>query len=146
MRIRFLAALPLLGAIALMPSPSSAQVTTPTTTTRRTTTTTTTQLGSPLTITTYSTGTQGDWHSNYMKWRPTTVYWYNNQYYPRSVRGGRAVEVYHSGTSYFLPPQDQAWTNHGDTRFNYKQVPTSDDYTHITTWGHPPAGDGHPPI
>lgn len=119
MRMPLLAALPILGALALLtPRQSSAQISA------------TIHLGNPVVVTNYSADVHGDWHTNYRKWQPTTVYSYNNQYYAHSVKGGRAVEVYHQGSQYFLPPQDQAWANHGDKRFNYNRKPNDDDYSH----------------
>ena len=121
MRVSFLATLPILGALALaVPThQASAQISA------------TIHLGKPVVVTNYSPDTYGDWHTRYHSWRPTTVYYYNGQWYPRSVRGSRAVAVYRSGQSYFLPPRDKDWDNK-DHRYNYRRRPTDDDYNHVS--------------
>jgi hypothetical protein len=118
MRISPLATLPLLGALLLAPRQGSAQISA------------TIHLGSPVVVTNYSPQVHGDWHTNYSRWKPTTVYAYNGQYYNHSVRGARPVQIYHRQNQYFLPPQDPAWANRGDKRYNYNRKPTDDDYNH----------------
>jgi hypothetical protein len=118
MRISLLATLPLLGALALTPRQGSAQISA------------TIHLGNPVMVTNYSPDVHGDWHTNYRKWRPTTVYAYNNQYYSHSVKGARPVQIYHQGNQNFLPPRDAAWANRADKRYNYNRKPTDDDYSH----------------
>jgi hypothetical protein len=86
------------------------------------------RLGTPVVISNYSNDAYGDWHSNYTQWRPVTVYFYQGKYYTRSVKGGRPVQIYQRGNERFLPPQDPAWVNHGDKRFNYNRKPNDDDY------------------
>jgi len=100
----------------LTPRPGSAQVSV------------TLHLGNPVAITRYSPDVYGDWHTSYRTWRPVTLYFYNGNYYPRSVRGSRPVQVYRRQNQYFLPPQDAAWANRGDKRYNYRRRPTDDDY------------------
>lgn len=119
MRVSLLATLPLLGALAVAPRQGSAQVSV------------TLHLGNPVVVTNYAPQVYGDWHTNYQKWRPTTVYYYNGAWYPRSVRGARPVVVYRSQNSYFLPPRDQNWDNK-DHRYNYRRRPTDDDYNHAS--------------
>jgi hypothetical protein len=118
MRISLLAALPLVAVLALTPRQGSAQISA------------TIHLGTPLVVTNYSADVHGDWHTNYSKWKPTTVYAYNGKYYSHSVKGARPVQIYHQQNQYFLPPQDAAWANRGDKRYNYNRKPTDDDYSH----------------
>ena len=120
MRMSLLATLPLLGALALTPCRGSAQITA------------TIHLGSPVVVSNYSADVHGDWHTNYTKWQPRTVYAYNGQYYSHSVKGARPVQIYHRQNQNFLPPQDAAWANHGDKRYNYNRKPTDEDYSHAT--------------
>ena len=120
MRFSFLAALPLLGAVALTPSRGSAQISA------------TIHLGTPIAVTHYSADVHGDWHANYRKWNVVTLYSYDGHFYSHNVRGAHPVQVYRSGTQYFTPPQDQAWVNHGDKRYNYQRRPNDDDYSHAT--------------
>lgn len=119
MRFTPIAPLLLFGALAVTPRQAPAQVSF------------NIRLGTPLVVTNYSPDAYGDWQTNYRSWRPTTVYSYNGQWYNHSVRGSRAVVVYRSQNSYFLPPQDQSWDNK-DRRYNYRRRPTSDDYSHAT--------------
>ena len=125
MRVSSLAVLPLLGALALAPHRASAQITA------------TIHLGRPIVVTNYAPDVYGDWHARYRSWRPTTVYYYDGQWYPRAVRGGRAVMVYRSQNSYFLPPRDHDWDNR-DHRYNYRRRPTDDDYSHAAPPEHRP--------
>jgi hypothetical protein len=117
MRLTALITLPLLGALALAPRQSSAQVSV------------TLHLGNPVVVTQYSSDVHGDWHTNYSKWKPTTVYAYNGQYYSHSVKGARPVQVYNQQNQHFLPPQDAAWANRADKRYNYNRKPTAEDYS-----------------
>ena len=87
-------------------------------------------LGRPIGLTVYDPGYYGDWHTAYRTWTPVTVYYYDGNYYPRYIRGGRAVQVYRRGSEYFLPPREPAWENRGDRRYNYKRKPNDDDYQH----------------
>ena len=79
-------------------------------------------------VTQYSQEVHGDWHTAYRQWQPTTVYFYNGHYYSHSVKGARPVQIYRHGNQRFLPPQDAAWANRGDKRYNYNRKPTDDDY------------------
>jgi hypothetical protein len=115
MRISTLTLLPAVALFVFAPTRARAQVRV------------TAHLGPALTINAYSPATEGDWHKNYHKWAPVTVYDYNGHYYSHSVRGARPVQIYRSGHRYFLPPQDQSWKG-ADKRYNYKRSPTDDDY------------------
>lgn len=129
MRISQLAILPVLAALAMATRPASAQISA------------TIHLGSPVVVTRYSAETHGDWHTSYSRWRPTTVYAYNDQYYSHSVRGARPVQIYRQGNQNFLPPQDAAWANRADHRYNYNRRPTDDDYNRAAP---PPAPTRRP--
>ena len=119
MRCKSLLVLPLLvGALTVVPRHGSAQISA------------TIHLGTPLVVTNYSSDVHGDWHAAYRTWTPTTVYFYSGHYYAHSVKGARAVQIYRHGNQRFLPPQDVAWANHGDKRFNYSRKPTDEDYGH----------------
>lgn len=85
------------------------------------------QLGPGIDLYSYSAQQHGDWHANYRQWSPTVVYEANGRYYPNNVRGARQVQVYHSQSGYFLPPQDQEWAR-TDKRFNSKRMPSAADY------------------
>jgi hypothetical protein len=129
MRVSLLATLPLLGVLALTPRHGSAQVSV------------TLHLGRPVVVTNYAPEVYGDWHTSYRRWSPATVYYYNGQYYPKRVRGARAVQIYRRQNQYFLPPQDPAWANRGDHRYNYSRRPTDEDYSHAA----PPPRPNPPP-
>jgi hypothetical protein len=119
MRMSRFSFLALAGALALAPRHAQAQVSA------------TIHLGTPLTVTAYSASAHGEWSANYKKWTPKTVYAYNGQYYSHTVKGGRAVQIYHHGNDNFLPPQDAKWQG-ADKRYNYNRKPTDDDYTHVS--------------
>lgn len=127
MRISLLATLPLLGALAVAPHQASAQASV------------TLRLGTPLVVTNYAQESYGDWHTTYRHWSPVTVYSYNGNWYPRQVRGSRAVTVYRTNNQYFLPPRDQDWNNR-DHRISARRRPTDDDYSHAAP--PPPHQDG----
>lgn len=118
MRITPLLTLSLLGAVALAPRPAAAQISV------------SVRLGTPLGLTQYDPGYYGDWHTSYRHWTPVTVYYYQGNYYPHSVRGARPVQVYRQGGNYFLPPRESTWENRGDHRYNYKRKPVDEDYQH----------------
>ena len=126
MRIIRLLALPLVAALVLAPRRAPAQVNV------------TIRLGTPVMVTNYAPDYYGDWRTSYRQWKPVTVYYYQGHYYPKSVRGSRPVMIYRRGNENFLPPQDQAWANRGDKRFNYKRAPTPDDYRQAAP---PPQGN-----
>ncbi len=85
------------------------------------------ELGPGVDIYGYSAARYGDWRTNYHNWQPATVYESDGHYYPNRVRGARPVQVYHSQSGYFMPPQDQDWAR-TDKRFNRKKMPTDADY------------------
>jgi hypothetical protein len=118
MRVSFLATLPLLGALAVTPQKSSAQVSV------------SLHLGKPVVVTSYTPEAYGDWHNSYRSWSPTTLYYYDGNWYPRQVHGSRAVAVYRSNGHYFLPPREQI-NGHVDRRYNAKRGPQDDDYNHL---------------
>ena len=124
MRVIKSLALPLLAALMLAPRVAPAQVSV------------TIRLGDPVVVMNYSPEYYGDWHRYYIEWTPVTVYYFEGRYYQRAVKGGRRVMIYRRGGEYFLPPQDPAWVNRGDKRFNYKYRPVDDDYRHAP----PPKG------
>lgn len=86
------------------------------------------QLGPGINVYAYDAARDGDWHTSYRQWTPTTVYEANGTYYPNKVRGGRQVQVYHSQSGYMLPPRDQAVAS-TDKRLNRKKLPTDADYS-----------------
>ncbi len=85
------------------------------------------KLGTPHTVVAYSSDRFGDWHTNYKKWTPKTMYVVNGKYYDHKTSGARAVAVYKKGNDYFLPPQDNDWVGK-DKRYNYKNKPIDEDY------------------
>ena len=85
------------------------------------------RFGQPIELYGYSPDYFGDWRINYRQWTPVVIYEYNGVYYPRNVRGARAVMVYRSPSGYFLPPHDRDWAR-TDRRFNNKRRPTDADY------------------
>ncbi len=70
----------------------------------------------------------GDWRRSYQQWDPVVIYELHGTYYPQPVRGARALEVYRSGSSYFLPPRDRAWAR-TERRFGPKRMPNGHDYS-----------------
>lgn len=114
--------LPLLGALAFTPLTASAQGRAHAHM----------KPGKPVLVTGYSADAYGDWHKSYRSWRPVTLYAHDGQFYSRSMKGARAVQVYRHGNDYFLPPQDDAWVKRGDTRYNYRHRPNDDDYGRAT--------------
>jgi len=127
MRIIRMLALSLVVALVFVPRHAPAQVNV------------TIRLGTPVVVMNYAPDYFGDWRTNYIQWRPVTVYYFQGHYYPRSVKGGRRVMIYRRGNEYFLPPQDPAWANRGDKRFNYKYRPSDDDYRQAP---HPKGNNG----
>jgi hypothetical protein len=131
MKISWLATLPLIGALTIAPNRATAQISV------------NLHLGKPVVVTNYAPETYGDWHTAYRHWSPTTVYYYNGNWYPRRVRGSRAVTVYRQNGHYFLPPQDEGWNRH-DRRYNYSRRPSSDDYQHVAPAPPPPTTHARP--
>jgi len=127
MRLTRLLATPLLGIAFALPARAPAQVNI------------TVRLGNPVVFTQYSPEVYGDWHTSYRTWQPATLYFYNGHYYSRSVRGARPVQMYRRQGQYFLPPQDPAWNNRGDRRFNYTRKPNDEDRGRAAA---PPQGRG----
>jgi hypothetical protein len=111
---------PLLGALIALPTRAPAQM--------NISVRFGTRLGPEIGLLAYSPQRYGDWHTNYRKWTPVTLYDINGHYYRNSVRGARAVQVYSYHNEYFLPPEDQAWAHRGDPRFNYNRAPGQPDY------------------
>src|SRR5512135_56346 len=105
MRITRIAVLPLVAALLLAPRHAPAQLNV------------SIRLGTPVVVMGYAPDYYGDWEFYYRDWRPVTLFFYDGNYYPRRVRGGRPVMVYRRGGEYFLPPRDEAWQRHGDKRF-----------------------------
>jgi hypothetical protein len=118
MRIVKLMALPLLAAMAVMPTRASAQV--------NLSVRFGTRLGPDIGVFAYSSERMGDWHQNYRKWTPVTLYDINGRYYRNSVSGSRAVAVYSYNGEYFLPPTDESWVGR-DQRYNYSRRPGAED-------------------
>lgn len=114
MRIAAFLTAPLLA--AMLAPPAAAQVSV------------TLHLGTPVVITHYSPEVYGPWQTAYTTWTPTTVYYFDGHYYSRPVKGARLVQVYRRQNQYFLPPQDVAWANRGDKRYDYDRKPNDDDY------------------
>jgi hypothetical protein len=88
------------------------------------------RFGVELGVVGYSADRAGDWHTNYKRWTPVTVYELNGRYYPNSGPGARPVQIYRYQDEYFLPPRDHAWMGF-DKRFDYKHVPTDDDWRRV---------------
>ncbi len=74
----------------------------------------------------FSAERAGDWHRNYRRWTPITVYEFRGRYYPNPGPGARPVQIYRFQGEYFLPPADKEWIGF-DKRFDYKHAPTDDD-------------------
>ena len=83
-----------------------------------------TRLGPDIGVFAYSPERNGDWHANYRKWTPVTLYDVNGHYYRNSVSGSRAVAVYSYNDEYFLPPTDREWVGK-DSRYNYNRQPSA---------------------
>ena len=86
-----------------------------------------TRLGPAIGLFAYSSSRYGAWRTAYVRWTPVIVYEYQGRYYPRSVRGARAVAVYRYHDEYFLPPHVKAWAGF-DRRFDYRHEPDRDDW------------------
>jgi hypothetical protein len=122
MRITTLVTLPLFGALLVVPTRASAQVTI--------SVSFGTRLGPEIGVFAYAPDRLGDWRTNYRRWTPVTLYDINGHYYRNPVRGARPVLVYSYRNEYFLPPQDESWRN-ADRRYNYRRQPTRDDYGRV---------------
>jgi hypothetical protein len=84
------------------------------------------QLGTEIGVFGYASDRAGDWHKNYRKWAPVTVYEFNGRYYQNNAAGTRAVQIYRYKDEYFLPPQDHDWVG-ADKRFDYQHQPNDAD-------------------
>lgn len=85
------------------------------------------RLGSEIGVLGYSAERAGDWHRNYKRWTPITVYERNGRYYPNNAPGARPVSIYRYKNEYFLPPRDREFEGF-DKRFNYDHRPSEDDH------------------
>jgi len=92
-----------------------------------------TRLGPEIGVFAYSQERLGDWHTNYRRWTPVTLYDINGRYYRASVPGARPVMMYTYNGEYFLPPQDAEWVNR-DKRYNYGRRPTPVDDGRGRAW------------
>lgn len=119
MRFTRLLALPLLGALVALPLRAPAQV--------NLTVRFGARLGPEIGVFAYAPDRVGDWHNNYQKWTPVTLYDVNGHYYRNQVTGARPVQVYSYNNEYFMPPQDRDWANK-DRRYNYRRQPAQGDY------------------
>jgi hypothetical protein len=85
------------------------------------------RFGAELGIFGFNARLAGDWHRDYKRWSPVTVYEYHGHYYPHNAPGARAVQIYRYQNEYFFPPQDRAWVGF-DKRFNYERRPNEEDF------------------
>lgn len=113
MRITTLLAVAVVAGMAAVPKTAHAQVVGSVSVGVRT--------GNALSISAYSEQEHGDWHRNYRRWQPVTLYEYDGHYYRHQVRDdhrrnvGRPVSMYRYRNGYFTPPTDQEWNNrHGN--------------------------------
>ncbi len=121
MRTSTLAILPLLGALALVPNRSEAQISLQLGV----------QFGAPeVRVYAYSQNQDGDWRTDYRRWQPVTLYTLNGRFYARAIQGARAVQVYNYNNQYFLPPRDAGWNNL-DRRYQYGHRPQEEDYNTV---------------
>lgn len=118
MRITRLVAVPLAAILMAVPVMASAQVNISVRFGAR--------LGPEIGVFAYSPERHGDWHANYRKWTPVTLYDVNGHYYRNEVAGSRAVMVYTYHNEYFFPPTDHDWVRF-DKRYNYRRAPVDAD-------------------
>ena len=124
MRISLVGTLSLAAALMLAPRTGSTQVSVDI------------HLGAPIPVVYYEPAYFGDWRVVYMDWTPVTLYYFEDRWYPRPMRGARMVVVYRNrGGEYFLPPRDHDWK---DSRYNYRYRPMDIDYERVG----PPKGRG----
>jgi len=88
------------------------------------------RLGAEVGVFGFSVERAGDWHRNYKRWSPVTVYEVNGRYYEHAAPGARPVMVYSYKNEMFLPPADREWIGF-DKRFDYKHVPNDEDRRRI---------------
>jgi hypothetical protein len=91
------------------------------------------KLGPAISVVSYDPARMGEWHANYTKWSPATLYDVNGHYYRYQVQGARPVVAYSYKGEYFFPPQDKAWIS-ADKRVDYKLVPGDPDYARVTAY------------
>jgi len=125
MRIANLMALPIAVTLVVLPARMPAQV--------NISVRFGTRLGPDVGVFAYSPERLGDWHDNYRKWTPVTLYDVNGRYYRNSVAGSRAVVVYSYNDEYFLPPTDAGWVG-ADRRYNYRRQPVDDDRGRVRSY------------
>jgi hypothetical protein len=99
-----------------------------------------TRLGPEIGVFAYSPAHYGDWHANYRKWTPVTLYDVNGHYYHHPVDGSRAIVVYSYNGEYFFPPADRAWVGF-DRRYDYHHAPVEIDLGRAHQYEAPPALD-----
>ncbi len=95
-----------------------------------------TRLGPDIGVFAYSPERHGDWHANYRKWTPITLYDVNGHYYRNSVVGARAVVVYSYNGEYFFPPTDREWVGR-DKRYDYEHRPRDNDLARVRVYAPP---------
>jgi hypothetical protein len=83
-------------------------------------------LGEEIGVLGFSAERAGDWHRNYRRWTPVTVYEFHGRYYSHAAPGARPVQIYSYRGEYFLPPADREWVGL-DKRFDYAHRPTDED-------------------
>jgi hypothetical protein len=118
MRISKMMAAPLAAVLIAVPAMASAQI--------NVSVKFGTRLGPDVGVFAYSPERMGDWHANYRKWTPVTLYDVNGHYYRTEVPGARPVMVYSYNHQYFFPPTDHGWVGM-DKRYNYKRAPVQVD-------------------
>src|ERR1019366_3188412 len=132
MRIAKLMAATLIAASIVLPARAPAQV--------NLTVRFGTRLGPDVGVFAYSPERNGDWHDNYRKWTPVTLYDVNGRYYRNSVEGSRAVVVYSYNDEYFLPPTDAGWAGK-DRRYDYNRRPNAEDARRVREYAPAPRVD-----
>lgn len=95
-----------------------------------------TRLGPEIGVFAYTPERHGDWHANYRKWTPVTLYDVNGHYYRAEVAGSRPVMVYTYNNEYFFPPTDHAWVGF-DKRYNYQRAPVEVDLHRVRPYEAP---------
>jgi hypothetical protein len=88
------------------------------------------KLGEEIGVFGFSAERAGDWHRNYKRWTPVTVYEFHGRYYPHEAPGARPVQIYSYRDEFFLPPADREWVGF-DKRFDYAHRPTDEDRRRI---------------
>jgi hypothetical protein len=78
----------------------------------------------------FSAERAGDWHKNYRRWTPITVYEFHGRYFRHPGPGARPVQIYSYHDELFLPPVDREWIGF-DKRFDYAHAPNDEDRRRI---------------